>query len=229
MTIIIRSVDIESTGLKPPEAGVVEIGWCDVENSSPPRIGRPKAVYVNPGHPIPPEMSGIHHLVDSDVAAAPTFDIASEPILKDGVILCAYNAKFEKQFFTKPATWIDAYKVALHLAPNAPNHKLQTLRYWLKLKVDPDDAMPSHRAGPDSYVCAHLVARMLAKVSVTEMIEISDRPSLLPKFHFGMHTGKPLAEVPTDYLTWVAGPKGLKDDEDVLFTAQHHLKLRSAA
>lgn len=234
--LIIRCIDVETTGLAPPDAAVCEIGWTDVCSLPPdgrdlPRweVSAPRSILVDPGHPIPPAMSAVHHIVDGDVVGAPKFEDAITPLIEDGVILCAHNAKFERQFITAPAAWICSYKVALHLAPNAPEHKLQTLRYWLKLQMDRTIAEPPHRAGPDSFVCAHLITRMLAKITPQEMIDVSGRLSLLPKMRFGKHAGKSFADIPADYLDWLIGPSGVKDDEDLLFTARHHLKLRSAA
>ncbi len=234
MTLIVRCIDLETTGLAPPEAAVCEIGHTDVWHAKPEdgephwHVGRPLACFVDPGRPIPPEVSAVHHIVDADVAGAKSLDDAVAPLLKGSkVVLCAHNAKFERQFLTMSATWICSYKVALHLAPRAPAHNLQTLRYWLKLDLDRDEADPPHRAGPDSYVNAALMARMLAKLSIEDMVTISARPALLPKFHFGKHAGVRLEDVPSDYLNWVASPKGITDDEDVLFTARHHLELRA--
>ena len=49
-------------------------------------------------------------------------------------------------------------------------HSNQVLRYWLGLRLDADLAMPPHRAGPDAYVTAHLLLRMMALASVEQMI-----------------------------------------------------------
>lgn len=232
--MIVRCTDAETTGLDPKQgAAICELGWTDVSLSKDGSIsvGRPQSILVNPGHKIPPEMSAIHHIVDADVAMAPKFDDAFAPLLKDGtdIVFAAHRAKFEQLFITAPLNWICTWKVAVTLAPNAPAHNLQTLRYWLNLAVDRDDAEPPHRAGPDSYICAHLVARMMAKLTVTEMVRISSGPVILPKLHFGMHVGKPIAEVPESYWDWVLGPKGITDDEDVRHTAFHELSRRRQA
>lgn len=233
--MILRAVDVETSGLDPVHgASVVEIGWCDVvdlpkdkpEDVMQWAISAPRSILVNPGHPIPPDCSAVHHITDTDVAGAPKFSEALPALLKDGpdVVLCAHVAKFEQLFITVPATWICTWKVALHLAPNARSHSLQTLRYWLKLDVDRKLAEPPHRAGPDAYVCAHLIVRMLAKLTVQEMIEISSRPAVLGKLYFGKHAGVPIAQVPSDYLDWIIGQSGM--DEDVRFTARAELHRR---
>lgn len=223
---LIRAVDIETTGLTPPEAGVCEVGWTDLTSIPPENtnwhVGLAWSEFVNPRHPIPPTTSAIHHIVDADVKGAPTFDVVMERMLSDNPdALCAHNARFEAAFITTTIPFICTYKVALHLAPNAPAHNLQTLRYWLGLAVPKAEAEPPHRAGPDTAVTAHLLRRMLAKLTVGQMIEISSRPALLPRLTFGKHQGIPIADVPTGYLEWLT--KQADMDEDVVYTARHYL------
>jgi len=227
--MIIRCIDVETLGLEAQD-GVCEIGWCDVVSS---KVGPVKWMLVNPGKPIPPIASAVHHITDEDVVGSPYFEDAEREVTCDElamageVIYCAHNASFERKFIQTGETekWICTYKVAVTLAPNAPSHNLQALRYWSKLKVDRDLASPPHRAGPDAYVCAHLLMRFLAKKTIEEMVAISAVPLLLPKLHFGKHAGKPCSEVPADYWDWVL--KNITDDEDVQYTAKHWLKAAS--
>lgn len=231
---VVRCVDVETTGLDPTkdDARVCELGFTDVVYSianSVWDIDETFSTLVNPMGPIPPAMSGIHNITRDMVHDAPTFSNAMLMLLDDptGVVLCAHNAAFERQFITTPAAWIDTFKVAVHLAPTAPDFKQGTLRYWLRLDVDPARALPAHRAGPDSYVCAALVKRMLAKLSIEEMIDISSRPAILPCLFFGMHAKKPMDEVPTGYLRWIVDEEKHEPfDEDTMATARYHLKKR---
>lgn len=57
---------------------------------------------------------------------------------------------------------------------------------------------------------------------IAEMIDISSRPALLPKFRFGKHANIPLADVPKDYLRWILSQDF---DEDMKYTANHYLKI----
>jgi exodeoxyribonuclease X len=223
--MIIRCCDFETLGLTPEDGGVCELGWTDVEvrDGRPPIVYGPTSMLVDPGRPIPAVASGVHHIVDAMVKGKSPFSEAARNLLDGGPLLCAHNAKFERQFFTVPAQWICTWKVAVMLAPGAPDHKLQTLRYWLKLELEPQFVREPHRAGPDSYTCAHLLARMLKKLTPDQMVEISNKPVIMPRFHFGEHSGKPVAEIPTGYLEWM-----LKQDfdEDQRATALHHVQLR---
>lgn len=239
--MLLRCIDLETLSLDPKD-GVCEAARCDLTGDGSPGgwkfvvhsgtqlsglVTGPESTFVDPKRPIPPEASAIHHIVDADVAGARLREAASNWLIEGSEgIFAAHNAKFEQAYFNPPGSrWIDTYKIALHLAPQAPAHNLQTLRYWLKLEVDPAVAMPPHRAGPDTYVTARLLQRMLAKLAPEEMIEISSRPAILPKLHFGKHAMKPLAEVPTDYLEWMV--KQADMDADAKATAAHNLKLRA--
>lgn len=225
--MIIRAIDVETTGLEPPDAAVCELGWCDVDvvtGDNLPWVRVPQSIYVNPGHPIPPAMSGIHHITDADVVAAPSLAEAVAEMMKTPAdILCAHSAKFERKFLAINLPWICSYKVAVDVAPNAPEHKLQTLRYWAKLEVDAALASPPHRSGPDAYLCACLIARLLVKRTPDQMMAISAGPILLPRLHFGEHAGKPIADVPLSYFDWIANKSKGPWDEDVMHTAKYYL------
>ena len=48
--------------------------------------------------------------------------------------------------------------MALRVWPEAPRHSNQVLRYWRGMRLDHARAMPPHRAGPDAWVTAHILA-----------------------------------------------------------------------
>jgi exodeoxyribonuclease X len=235
MTSLFRVIDVESTGIPEPNDphAIVEIGWCDVQQ----RLGRwaPdrawQATLVNPGRPIPAEASAVHHIVDSDVQASPTPPQAIRRALggaPDDVVLAAHHADFERAFINGAMPWICTWKAALRLWPDAPAHSNQVLRYHLALAMDRTVAMPAHRAGPDAYATAWLLAAILnAGADIAELIRWSDGPALLPRVPFGKHRGAKWEDVPTDYLRWVAEKSEL--DRDAKANALHHLKKRAAA
>lgn len=215
----IRVVDLETLGLE-ADCGVCEIGIIDVFRSG---VGVGCAELVNPGKPIPPEASAIHHIIDADVARASSWAETSARLLAGDhvVAFSAHNSRFEQKFITSEMTggkpWICTYKCALRVWPEAPDHKNQTLRYWLKLPVDRVECRDVHRALPDAIVTAHLLVELLKKATIKQLSEWSRSPALLVKVGFGMHFGKKWTEVPRDYLDWC-----LKQDmdEDVMFTAR---------
>lgn len=220
----VRVVDFETTGLTAEDA-VCEVGWCDLWVTEEKwTIGTPVSFLCNPGRPIPPAAMAVHHITDADVANQPPAAEAFRALMHGATVFCAHRASFEQQFFAGgDVPWICTWKVAVRHAPRAPGHSNQLLRYWLKLQLNPTLAMPPHRAGPDAYVTAHILARMLGKISLDEMIALSREPAILPYFIFGKHAMKPIEEVPADYLDWCLQQDM---DADVKHTCRHHLKQR---
>jgi exodeoxyribonuclease X len=186
------------------------------------------SVLINPGIPIPPELSAIHHIIDEDVAGQPSWDFVLPDFIDDEedeiVAYAAHNAKFEQQWFTpailkKPI--ICTYRSALRVWTNAPSYSNQVLRYWLKLDCDRKIARDVHRAGPDAYVTAHLLRELLKHATAEQLIEWSGQPALLPRVNFGKHKGKAWKDVPPYYINWMIRQPDM--NEDVLFSARHHL------
>lgn len=235
--MLIRVCDLETTGL-PPDAAICQIGQCDVvlddDDHGPPHVGMPSAIFVNPGRPIPPEARAIHHIRDRDIAHAPSVDTGLMQLMAGAPdVFCAHNAQFERAFFEGNGKWICTRKVAMRLWPEAPNFQNQTLRYLLDVdgshEFESHLAMPPHRAGPDTYVTAHILARAICTgTSIDQMIEWSNQPSLLPgNINFGKHKGTAWSQLPSDYLNWMCGAQDM--DEDKKFTAKYWLDRQRSA
>lgn len=234
---IARLVDFESTGFPDnPEAAVCEAARLDVDLTAPdfPIIpGSAWSSVVNPGRPIPPETSAVHHLTDRDVAGAPDFASAQVELARGlgaDDILVAHHCDFEQHFCKPENRWIDTWKCALRAWPDAPGHSNQVLRYHLDLPVSPEQAMPPHRALPDCFVTAEVLRKLLSMRPAERLVEITGEPGFLPKFIFGKHYGKTFKEVAAEdpgYLTWIIEKSDL--DADVKFTARHWLARREKA
>jgi exodeoxyribonuclease X len=239
--VVIRVFDLETTGFTPDVAGVCEVAFVNLVSRGEDLAGDAtdwevedgiSSWLTNPGHPIPPETSAIHHIVDEDVAAAPGFAMICNAIfLNPGcevVALGAHSAKFEQQWLTpdrvRHTQWICTYKCALRLFPDAPGHSNQALRYWLKPEgLDRSVANVAHRAGPDAYVTAFLLREMLKLATLDQLVEWSSQPALQVRCHIGQNRGKLWSEVDFGFLTWVAN----RDfDEDVLFTVKTEIRRR---
>lgn len=230
----IRVIDLETTGLAPPET-VVEIGWCDVLGLGQDwTVDPPRSRMVDPLKAIPPEASAIHHITDDDVREAnaqplwPLFDFL-EP---EADLLAAHNAKFERQWITDQEAqgrrWICTYKAALRLWPDAPAHSNQVLRYWRRPPgLDRTIAAGAHRAAPDAYVTAFLLRDMLAAgTSIDDLVRWTSEPALQIRCQIGKNRGLLWTEVDEGFLRWLLD----KDfDEDVKFTARSEIARRKQA
>jgi len=227
--IIARVIDFETTGTPEDSAAeVIELGSVDVVLATR-SIERPWTSLASPQGPIPAVTKAVHHITEADVAdALPVSELWD--IFYDGCgpsdILVAHRAKFEQHFCDGGGRpWIDTYKVARVVWPDAPSHSNQVLRYWLDLQLDPDQAYPPHRALPDAYVTAHLFVRLLDEKSVDEMVHISKFPALLKIMNFGKHRGTTFEAAPIDYLEWIRDKSDM--DEDTKFTARYWVAKRT--
>jgi len=233
----IRVMDFEATGLWEDKVApaLCEIGWCDVVVED----GRAAVVedsltstLVNPGRPMPPAARAIHHISDAMLTDAPSIDRGLMALRGDdgALFFAAHNADYEMRFFNPPGSiWIDTWKVALRLftEKNCERHTNQYLRYFLGIALPHEErSHPPHRAGPDAYVTAHLLAHMvnLGKATLVEMAEWSEQYAVFPFVPFGGHFGKPWLEVPTGYLEWMT--KQADMSEDFKANARMHLRRR---
>jgi exodeoxyribonuclease X len=196
--MLIRVIDFETTGL-PPEASVCEIGWYDVVDGEV----RPRSkgeMFVNPRREMSIEARATHHIRDVDLVGAPAIDTGFRALMEDRPFaFAAHNAAFEQQFFAGDnIPWICTLKVGRRLWPDSPSHTNQVLRYFLGLELEDALAMPPHRAAPDAFVTAHILARAMKIASPQEMIAWTSSPSLLPRVNFGKHRGSKWSQADMD-------------------------------
>jgi DNA polymerase-3 subunit epsilon len=86
-------IDLETTGKNPRLDRIVEISILKV---FPDGAHEQRTRRLNPGVPIPPDATAVHHITDADVAGERTFSMIARPLLAflDGCDFCGYNAKF---------------------------------------------------------------------------------------------------------------------------------------
>lgn len=225
---IARVIDYETTGTPEDEgAEIIEFGRIDVCLDTR-RISNGWRSFACPRGPIPAVTKAVHHITEADVRDAPQARDLWETFYHDcgqGDILVAHNAKFEQHFHDGDGRpWIDTYKVARVVWPDAPTHSNQGLRYWLNIGLDRYLAEPPHRALPDAYVTAHIFVRLLDLKTIDEMIHISKYPALLKIMNFGKHKGMTFEAAPLDYLEWIRDKSDM--DEDTKFTARYWVAKR---
>lgn len=219
-------IDFETTGMDPAADEIVEIGWARIDTDEDSKISDLGSRLCDPGRPIPPEVSAIHHITDDMVRDRGWDPDAARGAvmgeLGDGIIFAAHNVAFDrpfaKGFGAHPYRWLCTLKAARRIWPDAPSHSNQVLRYWLGLELDDVRAQPPHRAGPDAYVTAHILLRLLEHATIGEMIEWTEMPSRLPRMPFGKHKGERFEDLPRGYLSWITRQADI--DPDVKWTAE---------
>ncbi|WP_072875129.1 putative quorum-sensing-regulated virulence factor [Alicyclobacillus tolerans] len=215
-------LDTETTGLDPTLHRIVDISLVEVSRNG---IRPLYQTLVNPQQTIPPEASEVHHITDRQVKDKPTWEEVWPTVLThiQDAVLVAHNAKFDRSFLPEThRPWICSYRLARHLWPEAQKHTNQYLRYWLGLELDADMA---HSAAGDTFVTAHVFwqelltyrKRMAQSDQVEELIAYAASRIPITTMPFGKHKGKPLEDVPIDYIQWAL--KNREDMEDDLYAA----------
>lgn len=247
----IRTIDTETCGFE-PDNQVVEIAYCDIVAYDPTgvasswRLSEHASFLINPGRSIPPQASGIHHIVDRMVADAPRLEAILPAIFtgnKGSIAYCAHNRKFDTEAIKKSLgdspyvdgfvaidAWICSQRCATRQWQEAPDFKNQTLLYWLKLNdhpafvrlVEQSGGLETHRALYDCLSTSAIMCHLLNNYETTaeELVKVSASPVLLPRFYFGEHALKPVREIPTSYLEWIVHKSKGPWDEDVMHTAK---------
>jgi DNA polymerase III epsilon subunit-like protein len=158
--------------------------------------------------------------------------------------LIAHNIGFdlgmlEKEGFTNHYTLIDTVRVARHLLPDSPYHRLQYLRYALELyKIEAEEArklgitIKAHDAIGDVLVMKLLLSRLVQLTQekfpgtnpMQKMAELTRTPVLIKTFKFGKYKDREIEEISREdmgYLQWMY--KNLELDEDMQYTLKQYL------
>ena len=156
--------DIETTGLNESTDRITEIGAVIYAGGE---IRDSFQTFVNPGMPIPQEITDLTGITDADVASAPGEKEALEAFLRfaGGRPLAAHNADFDTGFMRAAAArngmtfdfpYIDTLVAAHHLLPELTRFKLDTVSNRLKLPK-----FNHHRASDDAAVVARIMEKFI--------------------------------------------------------------------
>jgi DNA polymerase III subunit epsilon len=199
--------DTETTGVRNEKDRIIELAAFDpVEN-------RTFCRFINPGSPIPPEATAIHHITDEMVANAPSFKEIGEEFVAfcppETVLIAHNNDAFDKLFLEQEFKragvplpsyrFLDTLKWSRKYRNDLPRHTLQSLR-----EVYGFPSNQAHRALDDVIVLHQVFSAMIDDLPIEKVLELLSRPQILSRMPFGKHQGKMLAEVPKDYVGWLA-------------------------
>jgi len=156
--------DIETTGLRPQNDGITEIGGVKVSAG---KVTEVFNTFVNPGKPIPENIVHLTGITDAMVADAPAEDKAVADFLNfaKGCVLVAHNAGFDTSFIKAVArknnlkfdnAYIDTLELARTLVKDVKNHKLNTLTKHFDIKLE-----NHHRACDDAAATAEVFLKLV--------------------------------------------------------------------
>lgn len=226
---VLRVLDFETTALNPKDGCVIEVGYADYDVEA--KTVSDHASWLCFANHIPPENRAVHHITLTDIADREPFDAASVlGAIPVAACMVAHNADFEAAFLGDPGIpWICTYKSALRVWPDAPSHSNAALAYWLedqgKIVFDHAKIIPTHRAGPDAYVTAHILKALFeAGATGRDMVAWTKEPRLLPRITFGKHKGVDWKDAPKSYLDWIVTSDM---DEDTKWNARREIERRN--
>lgn len=208
--------DVETTGMDAKKDEIVELSFIEIDEDLNEicRLSRK----VNPQIPICPAASAVHGIINSDVAEAPTLAEVLQPFGEDyfeDVFLIAHNAQFDQRFLDK--FWniqgvFCTLRAARKMYPDAPNHKLQTLRYFMELDVEREAA--AHSAEGDVAVLVSMLRQMVGESEqpLAEFVDLMLEPIQVDTMPFGKYKGCALNSLPLSYVKWLRKLPDLDSD-----------------
>jgi CBS domain-containing protein len=161
------AVDTETTGLNPKTARIVQLAAIPLTGATP--TGSTVAELINPGCPIPPAITAIHHITDAMVAGAPVFaDIW--PVFAEQLstrVIIAYQAGYDVAMLKRECalagiSWRDPPRLCVRalsrcVAPAAlKDTTLDGLCRWLDIVIQ-----GRHSAPGDAMAAAAIWARLV--------------------------------------------------------------------
>jgi DNA polymerase-3 subunit epsilon len=225
--------DTETTGIKTDKDRIIEIAAYD------PVKGTTFEKLINPGIPIPPDATAIHKISDTMVAEAPTFaQIAREFVefCEGDVVLIAHNNdnfdfpmlrnEFARHQVEFPVwKFMDSLKWARRYRGDLPRHTLQFLREIYGIAAN-----NAHRALDDVLVLHQVFQLMTDDLDIDQVFTLLNRPKEIIHMPFGKYQGKPLQQLPKDYIQWLFSNGALdKAENKDLRTSMEKLNLISVA
>ncbi|HSX03704.1 MAG TPA: DUF3820 family protein [Rhabdochlamydiaceae bacterium] len=198
--------DTETTGTRSDQDRIIEIAAYDATSN------RTFNELINPGISIPKEASQIHHITDEMVQSALSFKEVGQAFIDfcgPNAFLIAHNndsfdlpflkTEMERHGLTLPKwNYIDSLKWSRKYRTDLPRHSLQHLR-----EVYGIAANQAHRALNDVMVLYQVFSSMIDDLPIELVLNLLSKSTLTERMPFGKYQGRPLSEVPSNYVSWL--------------------------
>ena len=200
--------------------------------------------------PLSVEAMEVHHITPDMIANKPLYhetDFAKRltALNQPENYLIAHNIAFdlgmvEKEGFTNQYQLIDTVRCAKHLFPELPYHRLQYLRYALKLYEEEQAeaekvgiTIKAHEAIGDVLILKLLLSRLTQRCKeqfpdekvMEKLVALTQTPVMMRTFKFGKYKDREIEEIAQEdrgYLSWMR--KNLDLDEDLAYTLDYFLE-----
>lgn len=222
-------IDCETTGLDPKQDRIIEV--AAVRFSISEIFDRYESL-IDPQCVIPEASIAIHHITHDMVEGKPTIPAVLPHLLQfiGKSIIVGHGVGFDIEVIASAAEragipcsirynpFLDTLRMA-RLYGDSPANSLEQLRRHFNIEAE-----GAHRAMSDVIVNVEVFKYLAMRYKSTEQIfDALSKPIMLKNMPLGKHKGRPLKEVPIDYLMWAAH----KDfDQDLLFSLRSEIKRR---
>lgn len=195
--------DVETTGLSPIACRLVELSGVKFQLGEKSKQSPDETFsrLINPGEPIPPEVSLIHGIDDAMVANEPSADVVLAEFIDFAgtALMIAHNAGFDVEFIKVQALKsklpvlgnlvVDTLHLAQVVLSDVPNYKLKTLSEYFGFA-----GSQYHRALDDSIYVQKLFCELLKRSGIETLEALIETGSVQPFDGFG-RSGGPLRGV----------------------------------
>ena len=186
--------DIETTGFSNVEDHIIEIGAVKVQGGE---IVDSYSTFVNPGVPIPFEITNLTSITDEMVMGSPKIDVILPEFLAfvGDAALVAHNASFDMGFIEQNCkklglphkyTYLDTVALARVLLPTLAKYKLNIVAKALGISLE-----NHHRAVDDAGATAEIFVKFV------EMLKERDITTLADVNRFGDTNADAIKKMPT--------------------------------
>lgn len=222
-------VDCEATGLDKDGDEIIEIAAVIFT------LEKEFEIYdslVNPGRQIPEESILIHHITQDMVKGQPKIQEVLPKIIEmiSDRIIVGHGVGFDIHLINRDAKrhkipcniknnpFFDTLRMA-RLYGESPRNSLEKLREHFNINEE-----GAHRALNDVIVNIEVFRKLAHSYKSTEELKrILEKPIRLKNMPLGKHKGRPLKEIPLQYLKWAAH---MDFDQDLLYSLRSEIRRR---
>ncbi len=169
--------DIETTGFSNIQDRIIEIGAVKVQNG---KIVDTYSTFVNPGIPIPFEITNLTSITDEMVMDAPPIDVIMPAFLEfvGDAVLVAHNAGFDVGFVEENCkrlglpggfAYMDTVALARVLLPTLAKYKLNVVAKALNISLE-----NHHRAVDDAKATAEIFVKFAMMLKERQIVTLAD-------------------------------------------------------
>lgn len=222
-------LDCETNGLDAKQSRIIEIAVILFDFNN---IYESFETLVDPEQDIPESSIAIHHITPEMVKGKPTIKEVLPQILSlvGQNIIIGHGIGFDIDILTQSAQreglasnihynqFIDTLRMA-RIYGESPKNSLEQLRKHFNIELE-----IAHRAMGDVKVNIEVFKRLGERYNTTEaLLDVLSRPILMKEMPLGKHKGRPMKELPLQYLFWASKQDF---DQDLTFTIRTEIKKR---